>query len=136
MHQQTSAGFLGLHSKYQPLKQALADAQAQLAALQAARRCVRALQAASCTPARCLAVPQPPSMPGPAAAESGLRPRGCRDAMELAERTRQGWEACEERCAASEAAAAASARELASAHAASDLLRDDLQVAPLARACG
>ena len=38
MHQQTSAGFLGLHSKYQPLKQALADTQAQLAALQAARR--------------------------------------------------------------------------------------------------
>ena len=38
MHAQTSEGFLGLHTKYQPLKAALAEAQAQQAALQAARR--------------------------------------------------------------------------------------------------
>ena len=48
--------------------------------------------------------------------------------MELAERTRQGWEACEERAAVAEAAAAASGRELAAAHAASDQRTEDLQV--------
>ena len=61
---------------------------------------------------------------------------GCRDAMELAERTRQGWEACEERCALSEAATAAAAQELACAHAASDQLRDDLQVQQRSLKCG
>ena len=43
MHAQTSEGFLGLHTKYQPLKAALAEAQAQQAALQAARRCASLL---------------------------------------------------------------------------------------------
>ena len=54
VHQQTSAGFLGLHSRYQPLKQALADAQAQLAALQSARRCA-ALHSCSISPCQSLA---------------------------------------------------------------------------------
>ena len=48
--------------------------------------------------------------------------------MELAERTRQGWEACEERAAAAEAAAVAANRDLTASHAASDQLREDLQV--------
>ena len=46
VHAQTGEAFLGLHTKYQPLKQALAEAQAQQTALQAARR--HALPAACC----------------------------------------------------------------------------------------
>ena len=53
-----------------------------------------------------------------------------REAMELAERTRQGWEACEERAAVADAAAVTASRDLAAAHAASDQLREDLQVMP------